>query len=76
MAESGIGASEALAKARKAAGKLKRKEAAVYWATMAQTAVLTEIRDELRALNQRSGGVTLPDDAPAKRRTSVAVHQP
>ncbi|QWF79990.1 hypothetical protein [Amycolatopsis sp. CA-230715] len=76
MADSALGATEALAKARKAASKLKRKDAAVYWATVAQTAVLTEIRDELRALNQHSGGVTLPDDAPAKRRTSVAVQEP
>lgn len=76
MADPAVGASEALAKARKAASKLKRKDAALYWASLAQTAVLTEIRDELRALNRRSGGVTLPDDAPAKRRTSVAVHQP
>jgi hypothetical protein len=69
------GVSEAQSKASKAAGKLKRRDAALYWATVAQTAVLTEIRDELRKLNRSTHGVTLPDEAPRRGRATVAVNE-
>lgn len=66
-------AGSALVRAREAAEKLKRKDAALYWAIVAQTMVLTEIRDEIRAANREPGSVTLPDEAPPRASATVQV---
>lgn len=75
-ARSAEGVSDALDKAQHAAAKLKGKDAPLYWAMVAQTLALREIRDELRALRATAThGVTLPDEAPPRDRAKVSVHE-
>ncbi|MGH3949481.1 MAG: hypothetical protein ACRDSE_10185 [Pseudonocardiaceae bacterium] len=73
-----MSAQDALARAQRAANKLKRKDTAMYWALIAQTIVLTEIRDELQVLRNTAtpGSVTLPDDAPARTSATASVTEP
>lgn len=75
-AGSAEGVSDALDKARQAAAKLKKKDSALYWATVAQTLALREIRDELRAIRvTQTHSVTLPDDAPPREAAKVTVRE-
>ncbi|MEU6262997.1 hypothetical protein [Saccharopolyspora shandongensis] len=64
----------ALARARAAAEQIKPKDEALYWATMAQALVLSEIRDMIRETRAHQGGsVKLPEQAPPRETARVTV---
>ncbi|MEU5846268.1 hypothetical protein [Saccharopolyspora shandongensis] len=64
----------ALARARAAAEQIKPKDEALYWATMAQALLLSEIRDMIRETRTRQGGsVELPEQAPPRETARATV---
>jgi hypothetical protein len=65
---------EALARARAAAQQIKPKDAALYWATMAQALLLTEMRNMIRETRtHQRGSVELPEQAPPRETARVTV---
>ncbi|MBB5157101.1 hypothetical protein [Saccharopolyspora phatthalungensis] len=67
-------ADEALARARAAAPQLKPNAEALYWATMAQVLLLSEVRDMMReARTDHGSSVQLPEQAPPREKARVTV---
>ncbi|WP_190814917.1 hypothetical protein [Saccharopolyspora pogona] len=65
---------QALARARAAAEQIKPKDEALYWATMAQALLLSEMRDMIRETRTHQGGsVELPEQAPPRETAKVTV---
>lgn len=68
-----IDADEALSRARSAGTEVKPKDRGLYWATLAETLMLQEIRDLMREDRTNDGSVELPEQAPNRETARVTV---
>lgn len=71
--EKTIDADEAVRRAYSAAADVKPKDEGLYWATVAQTLLLSEIRDMMREDRTNHGSVELPEQAPPRETAQTEV---